>query len=378
VSIDVVELAQQLIARRSVTPDDAGCIDVLIGLLRPLGFECEKISAGGVDNLWARRGTARPLVCFAGHTDVVPTGPVEQWHSDPFTPTIKDGVLFGRGASDMKSSVAAFVAAIDAFVAAHPQHPGSIAVLFTSDEEGPAVDGTVRVVEALRERGEKMDYCIVGEPTAVSRLGDMIKNGRRGSLSGMLTVKGVQGHVAYPHLAKNPVHDVAAAIAELAQTEWDTGNEYFPPTTWQISNITAGTGANNVIPGTAHVKFNFRFSTASTLESLQTRVHGILDKHKVPYDLEWRYDGRPFLTKKGDLVDAIARAIKTVTGIDTELSTTGGTSDGRFIADICPQVVECGPTNATIHKINECIKVEEIEQLPQIYFHTLQNLLIRE
>jgi succinyl-diaminopimelate desuccinylase len=378
VSIDVVELAQQLIARRSITPDDAGCIDVLIGLLRPLGFECEKISAGGVDNLWARRGTARPLVCFAGHTDVVPTGPVEQWHSDPFTPTIKDGVLFGRGASDMKSSVAAFVAAIDAFVAAHPQHPGSIAVLFTSDEEGPAVDGTVRVVEALRERGEKMDYCIVGEPTAVSRLGDMIKNGRRGSLSGMLTVKGVQGHVAYPHLAKNPVHDVAAAIAELAQTEWDTGNEYFPPTTWQISNITAGTGANNVIPGTAHVKFNFRFSTASTLESLQTRVHGILDKHKVPYDLEWRYDGRPFLTKKGDLVDAIARAIKTVTGIDTELSTTGGTSDGRFIADICSQVVECGPTNATIHKINECIKVEEIEQLPQIYFHTLQNLLIRE
>jgi len=378
VSIDVVELAQQLIARRSITPDDAGCIDVLIGLLRPLGFECEKISAGGVDNLWARRGTARPLVCFAGHTDVVPTGPVEQWHSDPFTPTIKDGVLFGRGASDMKSSVAAFVAAIDAFVTAHPGHPGSIAVLFTSDEEGPAVDGTVRVVEALRERGEKMDYCIVGEPTAVSRLGDMIKNGRRGSLSGMLTVKGVQGHVAYPHLAKNPVHDVAAAIAELAQTEWDTGNEYFPPTTWQISNITAGTGANNVIPGTAHVKFNFRFSTASTLESLQTRVHGILDKHKVPYDLEWRYDGRPFLTKKGDLVDAIARAIKTVTGIDTELSTTGGTSDGRFIADICSQVVECGPTNATIHKINECIKVEEIEQLPQIYFRTLQNLLIRE
>ena len=377
-SIDVVELAQQLIARRSVTPDDAGCIDVLIGLLRPLGFECEKISAGGVDNLWARRGTARPLVCFAGHTDVVPTGPVEQWHSDPFTPTIKDGVLFGRGASDMKSSVAAFVAAIDAFVTAHPGHPGSIAVLFTSDEEGPAVDGTVRVVEALRERGEKMDYCIVGEPTAVSRLGDMIKNGRRGSLSGMLTVKGVQGHVAYPHLAKNPVHDVAAAIAELAQTEWDRGNEYFPPTTWQISNITAGTGANNVIPGTAHVRFNFRFSTASTLESLQTRVHGILDKHKVPYDLEWRYDGRPFLTKKGDLVDAIARAIKTVTGIDTELSTTGGTSDGRFIADICPQVVECGPTNATIHKINECIKVEEIEQLPQIYFRTLQNLLIRE
>src|SRR3982751_4312462 len=373
-----LELAKELIARKSVTPEDGGCQQLIAQRLERVGFRCESMPFGEVTNLWARRGTARPLVCFAGHTDVVPTGPVEQWHSDPFTPTIKDGVLFGRGASDMKSSVAAFVAAIDAFVTAHPGHPGSIAVLFTSDEEGPAVDGTVRVVEALRERGEKMDYCIVGEPTAVSRLGDMIKNGRRGSLSGMLTVKGVQGHVAYPHLAKNPVHDVAAAIAELAQTEWDRGNEYFPPTTWQISNINAGTGANNVIPGTAHVRFNFRFSTASTLESLQTRVHGILDKHGVPYDLEWRYDGRPFLTRKGDLVDAIARAIKTVTGIDTELSTTGGTSDGRFIADICPQVVECGPTNATIHKINECIKVEEIEKLPQIYFRTLQNLLIRE
>jgi len=377
VSINTLELATQLISRRSVTPDDAGCLDILMNLLKPLGFECEKISMGGVDNLWARRGTTSPLVCFAGHTDVVPTGPLEQWGSDPFVPVIRDGVLYGRGASDMKTSLAAFVVAITDFVEQHPGHPGSLAVLFTSDEEGPAIDGTVRVVEGLRERGEKMDYCIVGEPTAVDRLGDMIKNGRRGSLSGILTVKGVQGHVAYPHLAKNPIHVIAAAIAELAQTQWDSGNEYFPPTTWQISNFNAGTGANNVIPGEAHLKFNFRFSTASTLESLQTRVHGILDKHGVPYDLEWRYDGRPFLTKKGDLVEAVARAIKSVTGIDTKLSTTGGTSDGRFIADICPQVIECGPTNATIHKIDECIKLEELEQLPKIYLQTLKNLLIK-
>jgi succinyl-diaminopimelate desuccinylase len=377
VIIDTLDLAKQLISRPSVTPDDAGCLDILIDLLKPLGFQCDKISMGGVDNLWARRGHASPLVCFAGHTDVVPTGPVEQWASDPFVPTIRDGVLYGRGASDMKSSLAAFVTAIADFVEQHPDHPGSLAVLFTSDEEGPAVDGTVRIVEALRERGEKMDYCIVGEPTAVKKTGDMIKNGRRGSLSGKLTVKGVQGHVAYGHLARNPIHEIAAAIAELAQIKWDDGNEYFPPTTWQISNFNAGTGANNVIPGAAHIKFNFRFSTASTLESLQTRVHGVLDKHGVPYDLEWSYDGRPFLTKRGDLVDAVAKAIKTVTGIDTELSTTGGTSDGRFIADICPQVVECGPTNASIHKIDECIRVDELELLPKIYLHTLKNLLIK-
>ncbi len=376
-SIDTLELAKQLIARPSVTPADAGCLDLLTGILEPLGFVCEKISMGGVDNLWARRGTAAPLVCFAGHTDVVPTGPVEQWQSNPFEPTIRDGVLYGRGASDMKSSLAAFVVALADFVAQHPDHPGSLAVMFTSDEEGPAIDGTVRVVEALKERKIKMDYCIVGEPTAVKKTGDMIKNGRRGSLSGRLTVKGTQGHVAYPHLATNPIHVVAAAIAELAKTEWDNGNEYFPPTTWQISNFNAGTGANNVIPGDAHIKFNFRFSTASTLESLQTRVHGILDKHGVPYDLEWSYDGRPFITPRGDLVDAVAKAIKTVTGLDTELSTTGGTSDGRFIADICPQVIECGPTNASIHKINECIRVDELQQLPQIYLHTLKNLLIK-
>jgi len=377
VDIDTLELTQQLIARRSVTPEDAGCLDFFTGLLEPLGFKCERMSVNGVDNLWARRGTDAPLVCFAGHTDVVPTGPLGEWQSDPFTPTIRDGVLYGRGAADMKTSLAAFVAAIAEFVRAHPGHAGSIALLFTSDEEGPAVDGTVRVVEALAQRGERIDYCIVGEPTSVKRTGDMIKNGRRGSLSGLLTVKGVQGHVAYPHLARNPVHEVAAAIAELAGTEWDRGNEYFPPTTWQISNFNAGTGAGNVIPGTATIRFNFRFSTASTVESLQTRVVGILDRHGVPYDLQWSYDGRPYLTAKGDLVDVVARAIKTVTGIDTELSTTGGTSDGRFIADICPQVVECGPTNATIHKINECIPLADLEPLPKIYREILVNLLLK-
>jgi len=371
------DLAHQLIARRSVTPHDAGCLDLLAPRLAPLGFRCERINANGVENLWARRGAAAPLVCFAGHTDVVPTGPLENWVSDPFTPTIRDGVLYGRGASDMKTSLAAFVTAIEAFVAAHPGHAGSIAVLFTSDEEGIAVDGTVRVIEALKDRGEKMDYCVVGEPTCVQRLGDMIKNGRRGSLSGNLVVRGVQGHVAYPHLARNPVHEFGAVLAELAATEWDRGNEFFPPTTWQISNINAGTGAGNVIPGELHVKFNFRFSTASTLESLQTRVVGILDKHGLKYDLDWRYDGRPFLTKPGDLVDAVKRAIKTVTGIETTISTTGGTSDGRFIADICPQVIEFGPPNGTIHKVNECVAVADIEPLSRIYEQILRNLLVK-
>jgi len=376
-AIDTLELARQLIARRSVTPQDAGCLDVIAARLAPLGFRCERIGANGVDNLWARRGDRAPLICFAGHTDVVPTGPLEHWSSDPFTPTLRDGVLYGRGASDMKSSIAAFVAAIGAFIGEHPRHAGSIAVLFTSDEEGPAVDGTVRVVEALRDRGEKLDYCIVGEPTSEARLGDVIKNGRRGSLSGNLVVKGVQGHVAYPHLARNPVHDFGAALAELARTQWDAGNERFPPTTWQVSNINAGTGAGNVIPGELHVKFNFRFSTASTLESLQTRVVGILDRHGLKYDLEWRYDGRPFLTRPGDLVEAVARAIKSVTGVDTKLSTSGGTSDGRFIADICPQVVEFGPTNASIHKVNECIRVDDIEPLRKIYQQILVNLLVK-
>jgi succinyl-diaminopimelate desuccinylase len=377
VDIDTLELARALIKRCSVTPEDAGCLDFIEQYLEPLGFVCERMDSNGVSNLWARRGRAAPLVCLAGHTDVVPTGPLEQWTSDPFEPTVRDGTLYGRGASDMKTSIAAFVAAVSAFVRKHPQHAGSIALLLTSDEEGPAIDGTVKVVQALERRGEKPDYCIVGEPTSVKRTGDMIKNGRRGSLSGELTVKGIQGHVAYPHLARNPVHDIAAAISELARTEWDRGNEYFPPTTWQISNMHAGTGANNVIPGHAQIKFNFRFSTASTVESLQTRVHGILDRQGVDYDLKWSYDGRPYLTGKGDLVDAIARAIKKETGIDTELSTTGGTSDGRFIADICPQVVEFGPTNATIHKINECIRLEDVAVLPRIYEQVLVELLAR-
>jgi succinyl-diaminopimelate desuccinylase len=372
-----LDLARELISRRSVTPQDAGCLEVIAARLEPLGFRCERIGANGVDNLWARRGAGSPLVCLAGHTDVVPTGPLEHWTSDPFTPTVRDGVLYGRGASDMKTSLAAFVAAIEAFVGEHPRHEGSIAVLFTSDEEGPAVDGTVRVVEALRDRGEKLDYCVVGEPTSEARLGDVIKNGRRGSLSGNLVVKGVQGHVAYPHLANNPVHEFGTALAELARTQWDEGNEHFPPTTWQISNINAGTGAGNVIPGELHVKFNFRFSTASTLESLQTRVVGILDRHGLKYDLEWRYDGRPFLTKPGDLVEAVARAIKSVTGVDTRLSTAGGTSDGRFLADICPQVIEFGPTNASIHKVNECIRVNDIEPLRRVYQQILVNLLVK-
>lgn len=375
VDVDTLELTQRLIERRSVSPDDAGCLDIVTAILEPLGFQCERISANGVDNLWARRGTRAPIACFAGHTDVVPTGRLDHWHSDPFTPTIRDGMLYGRGAADMKSSIAAFLTAIAAFVKAHPDHPGSIAVLFTSDEEGPAVDGTVRVVEALARRGERIDYCVVGEPTSVKILGDMIKNGRRGSLSGTLTVKGMQGHVAYPHLAKNPVHEAAAALAELAAIEWDRGNEYFPPTTWQVSNFHAGTGATNIIPGEARIEFNFRFSTASTVESLQTRLINVLDRHGLDYELDWVYGGRPFVTKKGDLVDAVTRAIKTVTGVDTELSTTGGTSDGRFIADICPQVVEFGPTNATIHKVNECIALDEVRALPKIYQQVLVNLL---
>jgi len=372
-----LELTRQLIERHSVTPENAGCLELVEERLKPLGFRCERFGANGVDNLWARRGDKAPLVCLAGHIDVVPTGPLEHWTSDPFTPTVRDGVLYGRGAADMKTSIAAFVAAIEAFVAEHPHHAGSIAVLFTSDEEGPAVHGTVMVVEALKARGEKLDYCIVGEPTCVERLGDMSKNGRRGSLSGNLVVKGIQGHVAYPHLSRNPVHEFGGALAELAAVKWDEGNEFFPPTTWQISNIHAGTGAGNVIPGELKVKFNFRFSTASTLESLQTRVVGILDKHGLQYDLDWSYDGRPFLTRPGDLVDAVGRAVKSVTGVEMKISTTGGTSDGRFIAEICPQLIEFGPVNATIHKVNECIAVADIEPLRRIYQQTLVNLLIK-
>ena len=370
-------LAQKLIARPSPTPDDNGCQEVLIHYLEKLGFRIERLNFGEVDNLWARRGTASPVICFAGHTDVVPTGPVENWDSDPFTPTIRDNKLYGRGAADMKTSLAAFITAIEAFVAEHDDHNGSIALLITSDEEGPAIDGTVKVVETLKARGELLDYCIVGEPTCTNKLGDTIKNGRRGSLSGNLTINGIQGHIAYPHLAKNPIHLAAPAIAELAQTEWDQGNEYFPPTTWHISNINSGTGATNVIPGTINMLFNFRFSTASTVETLQARVHKILDNHKLDYDLQWQLSGKPFLTPKAELANAMSNAIKSVTAIEPELSTSGGTSDGRFIADICKQVVEFGPCNATIHKLNENVGVDEIEPLSRIYQLTLENLLAK-
>ncbi len=374
---DTLVLAQALIACRSLTPFDEGCQEILINRLEKIGFNIERIRCGEVDNLWARRGTSTPLLCFAGHTDVVPTGPVDKWDSDPFKPEIRDGKLYGRGAADMKGSLAAFVTAIEAFVAEHPNHGGSIALLITSDEEGVAIDGTVRVVEALKTRNELIDYCIVGEPTCVNNLGDTIKNGRRGSLSGTLTVKGIQGHIAYPHLAKNPIHVAAPAIAELTQTQWDEGDEYFPPTTWQISNINGGTGATNVIPGEVTMLFNFRFSTASTVESLKARVHEILNRQDFDYDLRWEFSGKPYLTPRGNLVDAISHAIRTVVGIEPELSTSGGTSDGRFIADICPQVVEMGPRNATIHKLNEYVEVKDLEQLPEIYRRTLEHLLLR-
>lgn len=372
---EVLDLTQALIVRDSVTPNDAGCLDMIAERLRPLDFHLEFICAGGVTNLWARRGTTAPVVCFAGHTDVVPTGPLDKWNSNPFAPEIRDGYLYGRGAADMKTSLAAFVVGIERFVAAHPDHKGSIALLLTSDEEGDAIDGTVRVVETLKARGELLDCCIVGEPTSTAKLGDVIKNGRRGSLSGKLTVKGKQGHVAYPHLGRNPVHLAAAALAELTAATWDAGNEYFPPTTFQISNIHAGTGATNVIPGTLEVLFNFRFSTATTVDELKTTVHAILDKHGLEYELVWNQGGKPFLTPRGTLVEALSGAIKAATGLDTELSTTGGTSDGRFIADICPQVVELGPVNATIHQINECVAVADMEPLAQIYSGTLERLL---
>jgi succinyl-diaminopimelate desuccinylase len=372
-----LELARALIARRSLTPDDAGCQEILIERLEKLGFKIERMRFGNVDNLWARRGTTSPVLVFAGHTDVVPSGPFESWFSPPFEPTIRDGMLFGRGAADMKTSVAAFITAIEAFVEDHPAHEGSIALLITSDEEGIAVDGTVRVVEALQARGETLDYCIVGEPTSNKLVGDMIKNGRRGSLSGTLIVKGIQGHIAYPHLVKNPIHMAAPAIAELAASTWDNGNEYFPPTSWQISNMNGGTGATNVVPGTVEILFNFRFSTASTEQQLKDKVHAILDKHNLTYDLEWEMSGKPYITPKGSLVEAISRAIEQSYGITPELSTSGGTSDGRFIADICPQVIEFGPLNATIHKLNECVAVADIEPLKLTFQRTMENLLCK-
>ncbi len=371
----VIEYARELIARPSLTPDDAGCQDWLAGRLAALGFSQEWVRSGGVTNLWARRGSVAPMVCFAGHTDVVPTGPLERWSYDPFTPTLSDDCLYGRGAADMKGSIAAFLVAVEDFVAAHPDHPGSIAWLITSDEEGPAVDGTVKVVERLAARGEHIDYCIVGEPTCAERFGDTLKNGRRGSLHGRLRIHGIQGHIAYPQLAKNPIHLAAPVIAELSATEWDAGNEYFPPTTWQISNIHGGTGATNVIPGHVDIVFNFRFSTASTVEGLKARVHHLLEQHGIQYDLDWELGAKPYLTPRGRLVEALVAAIQEHAGVLPQLSTTGGTSDGRFIADIAREVVEFGPVNKTIHKIDECVGVEELNRLVAIYRATLERLL---
>lgn len=370
-----VALAVDLLKRKSLTPDHAGCHDLIAARLEKLGFHIERHCHNGVDNLWARKGTETPVVCFAGHTDVVPTGPLDQWVSDPFTPTLRDGQLYARGAADMKTSDAAFVTATERFLAAHPDHKGSIAFLLTSDEEGPATDGTVKVVEALKARNERLDYCIVGEPTSAAEFGDTIKNGRRGSLSGTLRVKGVQGHIAYPHLAKNPIHLAAPAIAELADTMWDEGNAYFPPTTWQISNIHGGTGATNVIPGTVEIQFNFRYSTASTAEGLMDAMHEILDSHGLDYEIDWNLSGKPFLTPRGSLCDTLSEAIREVTGITPELSTTGGTSDGRFIADVCREVVEFGPLNMSIHKLNEHVEVADIERLAAVYEKTLVKLL---
>ena len=384
-----LQLAEQLITRASVTPDDAGCQDIVAARLAPLGFVCETIVSGPenfrVTNLWAKRPASAAaqalgktqLLVFAGHTDVVPTGPLDQWHSHPFTPSHRDGRLFGRGASDMKTSIAAFVVAAEEFVAAQPDSPLEIALLLTSDEEGPALDGTVIVCQTLQARGVRLDYCIVGEPTSVERTGDMIKNGRRGTMGGKLTVKGVQGHIAYPHLAKNPIHLFAPALAELTAMVWDAGNAFFQPTSWQVSNIHGGTGASNVIPGALVVDFNFRFCTESSPESLQQRLEAVLHQHGLDFDLVWTLGGRPFLTTPGTLVDAVVAAIKTETGIDTVLSTTGGTSDGRFIAQYCPQVIELGPTNATIHKINENIPVADIEPLKNTYCRVLHQLHAR-
>ena len=378
-----LRLAEELIARPSVTPRDEGCLDLLTERLAALGFACERLDSGPADsrvsNLWAKRmgradaGPAKTLV-FAGHTDVVPTGPLDQWHSDPFTPSHRDGVLYGRGAADMKTSIAAMVVAVESFLAAHPDPALSIAFLLTSDEEGPATDGTVVVCKQLTARGEVLDYCIVGEPTSVSQLGDMIKNGRRGTMSGKLTVKGIQGHIAYPHLAKNPMHLFAPALAELVATEWDSGNAFFPATSWQVSNLHGGTGASNIIPGELVVDFNFRFCTESTPESLQQRLTTVLDAHQLDYTLTWVIGGLPFLTTPGALVAAARGAILAETGLTTELSTTGGTSDGRFIAKICPQVIEFGPINASIHKINEHVLVSSLEPLTHIYRGVMERL----
>ncbi len=373
---ETLELAMDLIARASVTPQDAGCQETLIWHLQSAGFVVERLPFGPVSNFWARRGTSQPLLAFAGHTDVVPAGPLEQWHSPPFQASLRDGHLFGRGAADMKGSIAAMVTATEHFVAAHPDHKGSIAFLITSDEEGPSTDGTVKVLEHLKLRHEKIDWCIVGEPSSGETLGDTIKNGRRGSLTGKLIIYGKQGHVAYPHLAANPVHLAASAVAELCAIVWDQGNRFFPPTTFQIVDIHAGTGVYNVIPGQLHLSFNFRFSTEQTPDTLKQRVEALLKSHSLEYELEWHLGGEPFLTEEGELVAAVRSAIEKITGLDTRLSTAGGTSDGRFISAVGAQVVELGPVNATIHQIDECVRVEDLETLSLIYQKALEHLLL--
>jgi succinyl-diaminopimelate desuccinylase len=375
-SSDSLELAMQLLSRASVTPDDNGCQQLLCERLAPLGFVCETLQFGEVTNLWARRGNTSPLLAFAGHTDVVPTGPLDKWHSNPFKPEIRDGYLYARGAADMKSSIACMVTACERFIHQHPAHRGSIAFLITSDEEGPSIEGTVKVIQTLEKRAEKIDWALVGEPSSIKSVGDVIKNGRRGSLGARLTVKGTQGHVAYPHLADNPVHRLAPALAELVRIEWDQGNAFFPPTTFQISNIHAGTGATNVIPGEVIVDFNLRYSTCLDAPAIQQRINSLLESHRLQFDIEWTLSGLPFLTAKGALVEAAQQAIKEVTGMESELSTAGGTSDGRFIAPTGAQVLELGPVNESIHKINENIKVEEIDTLSTIYENMLNRLLV--
>lgn len=369
-----LELAIDLINRASVTPDDAGCQDLMCSRLEKIGFNIEHLPFDDVKNFWARRGNKGPVLAFAGHTDVVPTGPIDKWQSDPFNAEIRDGYLYGRGTADMKGSLAAMITATERFIETNPDYDGSIAFLITSDEEGPSINGTVKVIEHLENRNEKIDWCLVGEPSCVKTLGDTIKNGRRGSLNGKLTVNGVQGHIAYPHLATNPIHSALAALSKLASITWDQGNEFFPPTSFQISNIQSGTGATNVIPGHMDLLFNFRYSTEVTAEELQQQVEAILDQHQVDYVLEWTLSGKPFLTAKGKLLEATTGSIKDLTGIDTDVSTSGGTSDGRFIAPTGTQVVELGPVNESIHKIDECVNIEDLETLTRLYQGMLERI----
>ena len=374
---DTLELAKQLISRRSVTPEDDGCQELMIERLEALGFNIERLQFEEVTNFWARRGNSGPLFCFAGHTDVVPTGPEANWDHPPFEPVIEDGFLCGRGAADMKGSLAAFITALERFIEHHPDHDGSIALLITSDEEGPFVNGTTRVIDHLEARNEKITWCIVGEPSSTVKVGDVIKNGRRGSISGDLTIRGVQGHVAYPHLVENPIHLAAPALNDLASELWDEGNEFFPPTSLQISNIHAGTGATNVVPGHIDVQFNLRFSTEVTADEIKERTHAILNRYGLNFDINWTLSGNPFITDHGDLVDACVDSIKSVTGLETELSTSGGTSDGRFIAPTGAQVVELGPINATIHKVNERVKADDLDTLSSLYENIMARLLVR-